>query len=62
MEFKKDWILSSLIIQLLYCVTSFKSVAAFGHQMIERTKQFVEDKYCIANSFKHDAKVLLRYY
>ncbi len=25
--------------------------------MIERTKQLVEDKYCIANGYKHDAKV-----
>lgn len=27
--------------------------------MIERTKQLVEDRYCIANGFKHDAKVIV---
>ena len=34
-----------------------QSVTAFGRQMIERTKQLVEDRYCIANGYKHDAKV-----
>ena len=34
-----------------------QSVTAFGRQMIERTKQLVEDKYCIANGYSHDAKV-----
>eukprot|EP00794_Sanderia_malayensis_P008104 gene8104-8972_t len=42
----------------LPCLEISSSVTAFGRQMIERTKQLVEDKYCIANGYKHDAKVI----
>eukprot|EP00112_Aurelia_sp_Birch-Aquarium-sp1_P015449 Seg3420.2 transcript_id=Seg3420.2/GoldUCD/mRNA.D3Y31 product="DNA polymerase delta catalytic subunit" protein_id=Seg3420.2/GoldUCD/D3Y31 len=42
----------------LPCLEISSSVTAFGRQMIERTKQLVEDKYCIANGYSHDAKVI----
>ncbi|XP_065070198.1 DNA polymerase delta catalytic subunit-like [Rhopilema esculentum] len=42
----------------LPCLEISSSVTAFGRQMIERTKQLVEDRYCIANGYKHDAKVI----
>ena len=36
---------------------SIQSVTAFGRMMIERTKELVEEKFTIANGYKHDAKV-----
>ena len=34
------------------------TISAFGRQMIDRTKELVEDKYTIANGYKYDAKVI----
>jgi len=42
----------------LPCLEISSSVTAFGRQMIERTKHLVEDKYCMANGYTHDAKVI----
>ncbi|XP_057299818.1 DNA polymerase delta catalytic subunit-like [Hydractinia symbiolongicarpus] len=42
----------------LPCLEISSSVTAFGRQMIERTKQLVEDRYNIKNGYKHDAKVI----
>ncbi|XP_066916708.1 DNA polymerase delta catalytic subunit-like [Clytia hemisphaerica] len=42
----------------LPCLEISSSVTAFGRQMIERTKQLVEDKYNIKNGFKYDSKVI----
>ena len=42
----------------LPCLEISSSVTAFGRMMIERTKQVVEEKYTIANGYKHDAKVI----
>ena len=33
-------------------------IIAFGRQMIDRTKELVEEKYTIANGYKFDAKVI----
>jgi len=35
----------------------FQSVTAFGRQMIEQTKCYVEEKYTVANGYDHNAKV-----
>ncbi|XP_077994710.1 DNA polymerase delta catalytic subunit-like [Glandiceps talaboti] len=42
----------------LPCLEISQSVTAFGRQMIERSKQLVEDKFTVANGYKHDAKVI----
>eukprot|EP00123_Amoebidium_parasiticum_P014505 comp22526_c0_seq1/m.34188 comp22526_c0_seq1/g.34188 ORF comp22526_c0_seq1/g.34188 comp22526_c0_seq1/m.34188 type:complete len:982 (-) comp22526_c0_seq1:1161-4106(-) len=42
----------------LPCLEISSSVTAFGRQMIEKTKELVEAKFCIANGYKHDAKVI----
>jgi len=42
----------------LPCLEISSSVTAFGRQMIDRTKQLVEDKYNIKNGYKYDAKVI----
>jgi DNA polymerase delta subunit 1 len=42
----------------LPCLEIASSTTAFGRQMIERTKQEVEAKYCIANGYSHDAQVI----
>ncbi|XP_070554652.1 LOW QUALITY PROTEIN: DNA polymerase delta catalytic subunit-like [Ptychodera flava] len=42
----------------LPCLEISQSVTAFGRQMIERSKQIVEDKFTVANGYKHDAKVI----
>ncbi|KAJ3413004.1 DNA-directed DNA polymerase delta [Chytridiales sp. JEL 0842] len=34
------------------------SVTAFGREMIEKTKQLVEEKFTIANGYEHDATVI----
>jgi DNA polymerase delta subunit 1 len=41
----------------LPCLEISQSVTAFGRMMIEQTRQQVEDRYTIANGYKHDAKV-----
>lgn len=42
----------------LPCIEISQSVTAFGRMMIEKSKQLVESKYCIANGYKHDSKVI----
>ncbi|XP_060084003.1 DNA polymerase delta catalytic subunit-like [Ylistrum balloti] len=42
----------------LPCLEISQSVTAFGRMMIEQTKNYVEEKYTIANGYKHDAKVV----
>ncbi|XP_071955316.1 DNA polymerase delta catalytic subunit-like [Antedon mediterranea] len=42
----------------LPCLEISQSVTAFGRMMIERTKDFVESKYTVANGYQHDAKVI----
>ncbi|XP_064635067.1 DNA polymerase delta catalytic subunit-like [Lineus longissimus] len=42
----------------LPCLEISQSVTAFGRMMIEQTRQHVEDRYTIANGYKHDAKVI----
>ncbi|KAI9333940.1 DNA polymerase family B-domain-containing protein [Zopfochytrium polystomum] len=34
------------------------SVTAYGRVMIEKTKQLVEEKFCVANGYAHDARVI----
>ena len=41
--------------------SDLQSVTAFGRQMIARSKELVEQKYCIANGYPYDAKVQLVY-
>ncbi|KAK1760448.1 DNA polymerase delta catalytic subunit [Echria macrotheca] len=42
----------------LPCLEIASSTTAFGRTMIERTKQEVEQRYCIANGYSHDAQVI----
>ncbi|KAK3945807.1 DNA polymerase delta catalytic subunit [Diplogelasinospora grovesii] len=42
----------------LPCLAIASSTTSFGRQMIERTKQEVEQRYCIANGYSHDAQVI----
>nr|BAJ78743.1 DNA polymerase delta catalytic subunit [Phraortes illepidus] len=42
----------------LPCLEISGSVTAYGRTMIEQTKQEVEQRYCIANGYKHDASVI----
>ncbi|XP_053908258.1 DNA polymerase delta catalytic subunit [Cuculus canorus] len=42
----------------LPCLQISQSVTGFGRQMIERTKQLVETKFCIAEGYTADAKVV----
>ncbi|KAL2269711.1 hypothetical protein VTJ83DRAFT_1895 [Remersonia thermophila] len=42
----------------LPCLEIASSTTAYGRQMIEKTKQEVEKKYCIANGYSHDAQVI----
>ncbi|KAK2158176.1 hypothetical protein LSH36_175g04050 [Paralvinella palmiformis] len=42
----------------LPCLEISSSVTAFGRDMIEQTKQYVEDTYNIKNGYRHDAKVI----
>jgi DNA polymerase delta subunit 1 len=42
----------------LPCLEISQSVTAFGRTMIEKTKQFVESKFTIANGYPFDAKVV----
>ncbi|KAK5993310.1 DNA polymerase delta catalytic subunit [Cladobotryum mycophilum] len=42
----------------LPCLQIASSTTSFGRQMIEKTKNEVEKKYCIANGYSHDAQVI----
>ena len=42
----------------LPCVAIASSVTSYGRQLLEQTKAFVEEKYCVANGYKFDAQVV----
>nr|BAJ78737.1 DNA polymerase delta catalytic subunit [Thermobia domestica] len=42
----------------LPCLEISGSVTAYGRTMIEQTKQEVEQRYCVANGYPHDAVVI----
>jgi DNA polymerase delta subunit 1 len=42
----------------LPCIEISQSVTSFGRLMIEQSQQLVESKFCIANGYKHDSKVI----
>ncbi|KPM41323.1 DNA polymerase delta catalytic subunit [Neonectria ditissima] len=42
----------------LPCLAIASSTTSFGRQMIERTKEEVENRYNIANGYSHDAQVI----
>jgi DNA polymerase delta subunit 1 len=42
----------------LPCLQVSQSVTAYGRQMIEFTKQCVEERFNIANGYEHDAEVV----
>lgn len=42
----------------LPCLEIASSTTSYGRQMIEKTKQEVEARYCIANGYSHDAQVI----
>lgn len=42
----------------LPCLEIASSTTSFGRQMIEKTKQEVEQRYCIANGYSHNAQVI----
>ncbi len=42
----------------LPCIQISQSVTAFGRQMIEQTQRLVEERYCKANGYEYDAKVI----
>ncbi|SCU89708.1 LAME_0E05072g1_1 [Lachancea meyersii CBS 8951] len=42
----------------LPCLAISSSVTSYGRTMIEKTKQAVEEKYCMKNGFEHDAVVI----
>lgn len=42
----------------LPCIPISSSVTAYGRDMIETTKQLVEEKYTIANGYSHNARVI----
>jgi DNA polymerase delta subunit 1 len=42
----------------LPCLEIASSTTSYGRQMIEKTKNEVEQRYCIANGYSHDAHVI----
>lgn len=42
----------------LPCLAISSSVTAFGREMIEATKNAVQEKYCIKNGYEYDSKVI----
>lgn len=42
----------------LPCIQISQSVTSFGRQMIEQTQKLVEERYCKANGYTYDAKVI----
>jgi DNA polymerase delta subunit 1 len=42
----------------LPCLAIASSTTSYGRQMIERTKEIVEQRYTIANGYSHDAQVI----
>ena len=47
-----------MYVYLTLTSSCMQSVTAFGRQMIERSRQLVESRYCISNGYSHDAKVI----
>lgn len=42
----------------LPCVPIASSVTSYGRFLLERTKEFVEESYTVANGYKYDAQVV----
>ncbi|KAI9733358.1 MAG: DNA-directed DNA polymerase delta [Cirrosporium novae-zelandiae] len=42
----------------LPCLAIASSTTSYGRQMIEKTREEVQSKYCIANGYSHDAQVI----
>jgi DNA polymerase delta subunit 1 len=42
----------------LPCLPIASSVTSYGRYLLEKTKEFVEQKYTIANGYDHDAEVV----
>ena len=42
----------------LPCLAISSSVTAYGREMIEKTKEVVEERYTLKNGYKHDAQVI----
>jgi DNA polymerase delta subunit 1 len=42
----------------LPCLPIASSVTSYGRYLLEKTKEFVEQKYTIANGYEHDAQVV----
>jgi DNA polymerase delta subunit 1 len=42
----------------LPCLAIASSVTNYGRQLLEKTKEYVEEHYTIANGYKHDAVVV----
>ncbi|KAL0091377.1 DNA polymerase family B-domain-containing protein [Phycomyces blakesleeanus] len=42
----------------LPCLQISSSVTAYGRDMIHKTKETVEDVFCVKNGYKHDARVI----
>ncbi|XP_003388637.1 PREDICTED: DNA polymerase delta catalytic subunit-like, partial [Amphimedon queenslandica] len=42
----------------LPCIEISQSVTSFGRQMIETSQKLIESKYCVANGFPYDTKVI----
>ncbi len=42
----------------LPCLPIASSTTSYGRQLLERTKEFVEETYTVANGYDHDAKVI----
>ena len=42
----------------LPCLPIASSVTAYGRQLLEKTKEFIEEKYTVSNGYQHDAQVV----
>ncbi|KAN0000981.1 hypothetical protein ACTFIZ_001434 [Dictyostelium cf. discoideum] len=42
----------------LPCLEISRSVTSFGREMLDKTKKIVEERYTIANGYKHDAVII----
>lgn len=42
----------------LPCLPIASSVTSYGRYLLEKTKDFVEQKYTVANGYEHDAQVI----
>jgi DNA polymerase delta subunit 1 len=46
------------VVGQLPCLPIASSVTSYGRYLLEKTKEFVEDKYTIANGYEHNAEVI----